>query len=51
MDYKKPVIGITQGDPNGVGLELIIRTFAEEHIYKYCTPVVYASPKSFLFYM
>lgn len=50
MDKIKPVIGITQGDPNGVGLELIIRTFADEHIYKYCTPVVYASPKSFVFY-
>ena len=50
MDKIKPVIGITQGDPNGVGLELIIRTFADEHIYKYCTPVLYASPKSFVFY-
>ncbi len=50
MDKIKPVIGITQGDPNGVGLELIIRTFADEHIYKYCTPVVYASPKGFVFY-
>lgn len=47
---KKIVVGITQGDPNGVGLELIIRTFADEHIYKYCIPVVYASPKSFVFY-
>jgi 4-hydroxythreonine-4-phosphate dehydrogenase len=50
MDKVKPVIGITQGDPNGVGLELIIRTFADEHIYKYCTPVIYASPKNFVFY-
>jgi 4-hydroxythreonine-4-phosphate dehydrogenase len=49
-DNDKIVVGITQGDPNGVGLELIIRTFADEHIYKYCVPVVYASPKSFAFY-
>ncbi len=50
MDKQQIVVGITQGDPNGVGLELIIRTFADEHIYKYCTPVVYASPKNFVFY-
>jgi 4-hydroxythreonine-4-phosphate dehydrogenase len=43
-------VGITQGDPNGVGLELIIRTFTDENIYKYCIPVVYASPKAFVFY-
>jgi 4-hydroxythreonine-4-phosphate dehydrogenase len=43
-------VGITQGDPNGIGLELIIRTFADENIYKYCIPVVYASPKAFGFY-
>lgn len=45
-----PVIGISQGDPNGVGLELIIKSFAEPFIYKYCTPVLYASQKSFIFY-
>lgn len=52
MDNKKNevVVGITQGDPNGVGLELIIRTFADENIFKYFTPVVYASPKAFVFY-
>lgn len=51
MDKQQPiVVGITQGDPNGVGLELIIRTFADEHVYKYCIPVLYASPKSFVFY-
>lgn len=43
-------IGITQGDPNGIGLELIIRTFADENIYKYCVPVIYASPKAFVYY-
>lgn len=43
-------VGISQGDTNGVGLELIIRTFAEESIFQYCTPVVYASPKAFAYY-
>lgn len=43
-------IGITQGDPNGIGPELIIRTFADENIYKYCIPVLYGSPKAYVFY-
>lgn len=49
-DNNQIVVGITQGDPHGVGLDIIIRTFADEHIYKYCTPVLYANPKSFVFY-
>ena len=48
MDNKKPIIGITQGDPSGVGLELIIKVFSDENIYKYCTPVLYANPKTFV---
>lgn len=43
-------VGITQGDPNGIGMELILKTFAEESIFKYCIPVLYASPKTFSFY-
>ena len=43
-------IGITQGDPNGVGMELILRIFEDENIYKYCIPVLYASPKTFTYY-
>lgn len=50
MENELVKIGITQGDPNGIGLELIIRTLADENIYKYCIPVVYASPKAFIFY-
>ena len=43
-------LGITQGDPNGVGMELILKIFSDENIYKYCIPVLYASPKTFTFY-
>lgn len=50
MDNSLIKVGITQGDTNGIGLELIIRTFADENIYKYCIPVLYASPKAFVFY-
>ncbi len=50
MENKMIKVGITQGDPNGIGMELILRTFAEESIYKYCIPVLYASPKIFGYY-
>ena len=45
----KPIVGISQGDPNGVGLEVLLKTLQHEMIYDYCTPVVYANPKSFNF--
>lgn len=46
----KPVIGISCGDLNGVGLEIIIKTFSDSRILEYCTPVVFASGKSINFY-
>lgn len=46
----KPIIGISQGDPNGVGLELIIRSFQHSLLFEHCIPVLYANPKSFAYY-
>lgn len=46
----KPIIGITQGDPNGVGLEVIIKTLQHSMIYDYCIPVLYANPKTFAYH-
>lgn len=45
----KPIVGISQGDPNGVGLEVIIKTLQHEMIHDYCIPVLYGNPKSFIF--
>lgn len=39
-------VGITQGDTNGVGYELILNTFANPDMFDLCTPVVYGSPKT-----
>jgi len=50
MDKKLVKIGITQGDTNGIGLELIIRTFLDQNILKYCIPVIYANTKAFAYY-
>jgi len=38
-------IGITAGDINGIGLEVILKTLANARLLDYCTPVIYASSK------
>lgn len=40
-------IGITQGDPNGIGLEVIIKTFMDPQMLEICTPVLFGSQKTF----
>lgn len=46
----KIVVGISQGDSNGIGYEIIIKALASQGILDICTPVVYASSKIFGFY-
>ena len=41
----KIVVGITQGDVNGIGYEIILKTFADPAMFEFCIPVVYGSPK------
>jgi 4-hydroxythreonine-4-phosphate dehydrogenase len=38
-------IGISIGDVNGIGLEVIIKTLADAKILDYCTPIVYGHTK------
>src|SRR4051812_27569796 len=47
---EKPIIGITTGDLNGVGMEVIIKTFSDNRMLELCTPVVFASNKLVNFY-
>ena len=47
---KKLVVGITQGDGNGISYEVIIKALADERILDMCTPVIYGSSKIFGFY-
>jgi len=43
---KKPILaGITHGDINGIGYEVIIKTLSEPSITDVCVPIVYGSPK------
>lgn len=45
MESLKLRVGITHGDTNGIGYELIFKTFAEPDMLELCTPIVYGSPK------
>ncbi len=45
MDENKIRVGITQGDINGIGYEVIIKALMDPRILDVCTPVVYGSPK------
>ncbi|MBQ7297616.1 MAG: 4-hydroxythreonine-4-phosphate dehydrogenase PdxA [Alistipes sp.] len=44
MSEQRLKIGITQGDPNGIGWEVILKTLADTRMLELCTPVVYGAP-------
>ena len=50
MSLPKLVVGITQGDSNGIGYEVIIKALADERILDSFTPVIYGSSKLMGFY-
>jgi 4-hydroxythreonine-4-phosphate dehydrogenase len=45
MERKPIIAGITQGDINGIGYEIIIKALSDSSITDLCIPVVYGSPK------
>lgn len=45
MEERKIRVAITQGDVNGIGYEVILKTFADPTMLEICTPVIYGSPK------
>ena len=47
---EKPVIGITLGDINGIGPEVVIKALSDNRILNYITPVIYGSTKVLAFY-
>jgi 4-hydroxythreonine-4-phosphate dehydrogenase len=50
MSDNKLVVGISQGDINGIGLEVILKTFQETGINEICTPVLFSSQKTVSYY-
>ena len=49
-ERKKIRIGITHGDINGIGCEIILKTLNDVRILELFTPVVYSSPKVIAYY-
>jgi 4-hydroxythreonine-4-phosphate dehydrogenase len=47
---QKPAIGISCGDLNGIGVELIIKTVNDNRLLDICTPVIFANNKVINFY-
>ena len=50
MESNKIIIGITHGDINGIGYEVILKTIVEPRILETFIPVIYGSPKVAAFY-
>jgi 4-hydroxythreonine-4-phosphate dehydrogenase len=47
---RKPVIGITIGDYNGIGPEIIIKTFSDNRMLNHVVPVIYGHAKMMSFW-
>ncbi len=45
MENAKIKVGITHGDYNGVGYEVILKAFEDPQMFELCTPVVYGSQR------
>lgn len=45
MEEVKVKVGITHGDINGVGYEVILKAFEDPLMFELCTPVIYGSLK------
>ena len=46
---EKIKVGISIGDLNGIGGEIILKTFEDERVLDFCTPVIFASTKTISF--
>lgn len=46
---EKIKVGISVGDLNGIGAEVILKTFQNNMMFEFCTPIVFASTKALSF--
>lgn len=44
------IVGISIGDINGIGIEIILKTFEDKRVLELCTPVLFGSKKVFSYY-
>jgi 4-hydroxythreonine-4-phosphate dehydrogenase len=45
-----PIVGITVGDLNGIGPEIIIKAFKEDRFLNKCIPIIYASAQTMIYH-
>jgi 4-hydroxythreonine-4-phosphate dehydrogenase len=45
MNEKLIKVGVAQGDINGIGYELILKTFEDARVFEFCIPIIYGSSK------
>ncbi|MFZ9299499.1 MAG: 4-hydroxythreonine-4-phosphate dehydrogenase PdxA [Chitinophagaceae bacterium] len=46
----KPIIGLTTGDLNGIGIECILKVFTDQRMLDFCVPVIFGSNKVINYY-
>ncbi|WP_111708929.1 4-hydroxythreonine-4-phosphate dehydrogenase PdxA [Lutibacter citreus] len=44
-EFEKIKLGISIGDFNGIGIEIILKTFSDKRMLDFCTPVIFGSTK------
>jgi len=47
---EKIIVGISIGDLNGIGSEIVLKTFQDSRMLEFCTPVIFASVKLMSFF-
>ncbi len=45
MPMFKPIIGITMGDPAGIGPEIILKALRRPHVHSFCRPLVFGTTR------
>ena len=50
MSEEKIKAGISIGDINGIGIEVILKTFLDQRMLQTCTPVIYGSARVIAFH-
>ena len=47
-EISKIRVGISVGDPNGIGFEIILKTFEDKRIFDFFTPIAFANSRNFI---
>ncbi len=46
----KIIVGISIGDLNGIGIEVVLKTFQDKRMLDFCTPVLFGDTKAITFH-